>query len=39
MYRVAEEDEEVTICATIVGSTEIYPRASFMTTVSVNDSG
>lgn len=39
MYRVAEEDAGVTICATIIGTTEIYPRASFMTTVSVNNSG
>lgn len=39
VYRVAEEDAGVTVCATIIGSTEIYPRVSFMTTSSVNDSG
>ena len=38
MYIVAEEDN-LTICATIVGMTEIYPQVSFMTTTLSSDSG
>ena len=38
MYIVAEEDN-LTICATIVGMTEIYPQVSFVTTTLSSDSG
>lgn len=39
MYTVAEENLEVNVCATLVGLTEVYPKVTFVTATSENDSG
>ena len=38
-YSVAEEGVELRVCATITGLTELYPRVSFTTTLSGDNSG
>ena len=39
MFTVAENDLELTVCATLLGLTEIYLTVTFMTATSANDSG